>query len=232
VEIRFGLFTSQPNSSAWRKASIYPIPKPKPWECKLNNTRPITLLDTTRKAMVRLLNNRLSTIFVDNSILNKTQFAGLPGSSTFEPLRIVNEIIQDAKESNNELWILFQDLSKAYDRVNINMLTKAMERLKLPSSFINLIANLFTDRENEVFTAVGTTPFYKVLTGIDQGEVMSPLLWCIYLDPLLCEIQQRDLGYRLQHSYKKNVHHEDTINEEVCISDAAYMDDCNWITES
>src|SRR2546430_11313806 len=92
--------------------------------------------------MVRLLNNRLSTIFVDNSILNKTQFAGLPGSSTFEPLRIVNEIIQDAKESNNELWILFQDLSKAYDRVNINMLTKAMERLKLPSSFIKLIANL------------------------------------------------------------------------------------------
>ena len=112
------------------------------------------------------------------------------------------------------------------------MLIKAMERLKLPSSFINLIANLFTDRENEVFTAVGTTSFYKVLTGIDQGEVMSPLLWCIYLDPLLCEIQQWNLGYHLQHSYKKNVHHEDTINEEVCISDAAYMDDCNWITES
>ena len=107
-----------------------------------------------------------------------------------------------------------------------------MERLKLPSSFIQLIANLFTDHENEVFTAVGTTPFYKVLTGIDQGEVMSPLLWCIYLDPLLCKIQQRDLGYHLQHSYKKNIHHEDTINEDVCISDAAYMDDCNWITES
>ena len=31
---------------------------------------------------------------------------------------------------------------------------------------------------------------------------------------------------------QKNVHHEDTINEEVCISDATYMDDCNWITES
>ena len=105
--------------------------------------------------------------------------------------------LHPAKESNNELWILFQDLSKAYDRVNIKMLTKAMERLKLPSSFIQLIANLFTDRENEVFTAIGTTPFYKVLTGIDQGEVMSPLLWCIYLDPLLCEIQQRDLGYHL-----------------------------------
>ena len=107
-----------------------------------------------------------------------------------------------------------------------------MQRLKLPPTFIKLITNLFTDRENNVFTAVGTTPFYKVLTGIDQGEVMSPLLWCIYLDPLLCEIQQRDLGYHLRHSHKKNVHYEETINADVCISDAAYMDDCNWITES
>ena len=41
----------------WKKANIYPIPKSKPWECDLNNTRPITLLETTRKAMIRLLNN-------------------------------------------------------------------------------------------------------------------------------------------------------------------------------
>ena len=40
--------------SALREANIYPIPKPKEWECDLNNTRPITLLETIRKAMVRL----------------------------------------------------------------------------------------------------------------------------------------------------------------------------------
>ncbi|CAJ0893772.1 6198_t:CDS:2 [Entrophospora sp. SA101] len=53
---------------AWREADIYPIPKPKEWECDLNNTRPITLLDTTRKAMVRLLNNRLAKIMVKHKI--------------------------------------------------------------------------------------------------------------------------------------------------------------------
>jgi hypothetical protein len=31
--------------SAWREANVYPIPKPKEWECNLNNTRPITLLE-------------------------------------------------------------------------------------------------------------------------------------------------------------------------------------------
>ena len=49
---------------AWRLANIYPIPKPKPWECRINNTRPITLLETTRKAFVSILNKRLAHIFV------------------------------------------------------------------------------------------------------------------------------------------------------------------------
>ena len=92
---------------AWKKANIYPIPKPKPWECNLNNTRPITLLETARKAMIRLLNNRLAKIMTEYKILKGNQFAGLPNTSTFEPIRIVNEIVQDAREKKKEIWILF-----------------------------------------------------------------------------------------------------------------------------
>lgn len=216
----------------WKLANLYPIPKPQDWECQLNNTRPIVLLETLRKALVRLLNNRLSQIFVKNSILKGNQFAGLPGSSTFEPIRIINEIIQDAKESKNEIWILFQDLSKAYDRVNIYMLEKALLRLKLPTSFIRMVTNLFLERKNKIFTEVGLTDEYKVLTGIDQGEVISPLLWCIYLDPLLCEIEKKELGYNLHVSFKKNVFCPQVTYDSTCISDVAFMDDTTWITES
>ena len=53
----------------WREAHVYPIPKPKEWECNLNNTRPITLLETTRKAMVCVLNNRLADIMVKTKYL-------------------------------------------------------------------------------------------------------------------------------------------------------------------
>jgi hypothetical protein len=91
----------------WHLAYIYPIPKPKPWECRLTNTRPITLLETPRKLAVRILNNRLSNIFIRNNIVLKNQYAGLLNGSTFEPLRIINEILQDATAKNNELWILF-----------------------------------------------------------------------------------------------------------------------------
>ena len=57
-------------------------------------------------------------------MLQANQFAGLPKQSTFEPIRVVNELIQDAIDNNNELWILSQDMGKAYDRVNTFQLKK------------------------------------------------------------------------------------------------------------
>ncbi|GBC51595.2 ribonuclease H-like domain-containing protein [Rhizophagus irregularis DAOM 181602=DAOM 197198] len=59
------------------------------------------------------------------------------------------------------------------------------ERIRLPASAVKFILSLFTKRTNRVFTAHGSTPAYRVRIGIDQGEVISPLLWVIYIDPLL-----------------------------------------------
>src|SRR5215213_437953 len=218
--------------NGWKRANIYPIPKPKEWNSQLTNTRPITLLETTRKAMIRLLNNRLAKIFVNHQILKGNQFAGLPGTSTFEPIRILNALMDDAKEQKQEIWVLFQDLSKAYDRVNIFMLRKAMQRLKLPLAFIDLIENIFTERQNSVFTEVGLTDPYEMLVGIDQGEVISPLLWCIYYDPLLCEIEHQELGYNLTHHYRQNIYSTQEEYLSMCVGDLAFMDDTTWITET
>ena len=66
----------------------------------------------------------------------------------------LNEIIDDANDKDDNLIILFQDLSKAYDRVNLYMLDRAMIRLKIPYNFRKFIMNIFTNRKNRVFTAV------------------------------------------------------------------------------
>src|SRR5277367_6946117 len=97
-------------------------------------------------------------------------------------------------------------MSKAYDRVNLYMLNQTMIRLKFPSTCRQMILSLFTDRYNQVITADGLTDPYKVLVGIDQGEVISLLLWCIYYDPLLCEVHSHtNIGYRISHTWFTNI---------------------------
>ena len=106
----------------------------------------------------------------------------------------MDNILQDAHDDKKEVWMLFQDMSKAYDRVNIFMLQHALKWLKLPLIFIKFITNLFIRRKNQVFTEHGLTDKYDLLVGIDQGEVICPLLWCIYYDPLLSFIQQTNVN--------------------------------------
>lgn len=217
----------------WNLAFVYPIPKPKPWEYNLNNTRPITLLECPRKALVKLINKRLLDTLSKENVLKGHNFAGLPFRSTFEPIHIMDNIKYDhLSNKEKDLWILFQDMSKAYDRVNLAMLLRALNRLKLPNTFLNFVASLFSNRLNQIFTAHGNTDLYPVFSGIDQGEIISPILWCIYYDPLLCRIQNTSLGYNLTAEWRPNINFPTKSSVSTNISTLAYMDDTLWISKS
>ena len=100
----------------------------------------------------------------------------------------------------------FQDLSKAYDCVNIQLLRKCILRLKIPTSFINLILNFFTKRTNAIITSHSITIPYQMKMSIDQGKVIFPLLWTIYYNPLFCRIKN------LQQKYVASLYRLKSIN--------------------
>ncbi|GBC05220.1 hypothetical protein RclHR1_00610032 [Rhizophagus clarus] len=46
----------------WKEVTIFPIAKPKPFNCELSNSHLITLLETARKALITLLNCQLTSM--------------------------------------------------------------------------------------------------------------------------------------------------------------------------
>ena len=223
------IFRQQYIPKKWLDAQIFPIPKPEDWGGDISKTRPITLLECPRKIMFKILNNRLANIFVNNHhILGNNNFAALPGKSVIEPIHTLNCILEDAREHNKELWMLFQDMSKAYDRVNRNFLFKAMARLRIPEDFISLIKNSLQNRKNRIITALGNTDDYTMVNGIDQGEVISPLLWVIYYNPLFERINAQ-----IKNAYEMGYDFNWTSNryqQREYVNSIAYMDDSTFIS--
>ena len=97
-------FKQQRIPKEWKKAQIYPIPKPEDWGGNINKTRLITLLEYSRKLIFKILCNRLSKILSENSfILGDNNYAALPGKSTLKPIHTLNLIMEDTRENKKEL---------------------------------------------------------------------------------------------------------------------------------
>jgi hypothetical protein len=219
----------------WKESLLYPISKGREWRCELNNTRPIVLLEVTRKCFTKIITERLGGLCKEKNILRGPNFAGLPGESTMEPIHLLNNICEEAREKGKELWILFQDTAKAYDTISLDMLERALKRIKLPSKILNLILEPFRNRKFKVITSLGLAQSNTAGDGIDQGETISPLLWRIFYDPLLCKIQEnKKYGYSISCEWKQDFSRNNEKLTKLVTRQAAiaYMDDTTWIAKS
>lgn len=67
-------------------------------------------------------------------------------------------------------------MAKAFDSIGMIPLTCALERIKFPPLVINFIINLFNNRKMYVIIAYSLSDIFTAGDGIDQGEVISPLI--------------------------------------------------------
>ena len=216
----------------WKHGRIYPIPKTNSFDGNLNLTRPISLIEHARKIYTKILTNRLNQTFSQHPILSPFNYVALPGNSTSIPIHILNNLIEDANCNYKELWLLSQDMSKAYDSVNFSLFKHSLSRLSLPQSIINILSDLLVNRQNEVITNFGLTSPYQVQNGIDQGETITPLLWRIYYDPLISYIHSNFSGYSASTTWLTNLKNSSTKQLHTNCSVLAYMDDTLWVASS
>ena len=174
----------------WKVAQVYPILKDVEWGYSLNNIQPIALIETFRKVVTKVITKRLAKIFMRKEILRESNYIGFLGNSTEQPVHILNMIMEEAKEKDKEAWILLQDMKKAFDSVPLRSLELALQRVKIPKRTIKYILNLFHKRQLRIITAYGLTEEITAGDGIDQGKVISPLVWHLFYDPLLERVQE------------------------------------------
>jgi len=148
----------------------------------------------------------LSSIFCkvfDNVILDKfhkhlctsdLQFGFKSKSSTNMCTMVLKETISHYVKNQSSVYCTFLDASKAFDRVHYSKLFRLLVKRGLPACIIRILISLYTDNQVRVLWAGLTSDYFTTLNGVKQGGVLSPILFCVYIDDLLVRLSLTGAG--------------------------------------
>ena len=94
------------------------------------NYRPISLLNSLYKIYASIIQTRLADTIDDR--ISKRQFGFRKARSTNEPLFGARRLQDYAEATAEQMFIVFLDWEKAFDKIDQEMLIAAMKRLHLP----------------------------------------------------------------------------------------------------
>ena len=170
--------------SAWKTSVIVPLVKDEKKERTMSNVRPISLQSCLGKLFMKVLAHRLGSILARFPILNPAQRGFIHGGSITKCIDELLDAWDHSRSKNTELYTLFYDIAQAYDSVQRSVLLRAMRRLHMPPSFIDLIEDSLTGLTSCVRTAYGVTKHFDVQRSLRQGCPLAPLLFVILTDAL------------------------------------------------
>ncbi|KAG9304039.1 hypothetical protein G9A89_005949 [Geosiphon pyriformis] len=204
------------------------IPKPYEWESVFTNTCSIVLIETVRKILSKILSNKISLACSSFDILHGDNFSVLKNTTIQSPIFAVGSVIKDVLNKNRELWLVLQDIRKAYNSVGWEHLEKCLVKIKIYGKFIQFFSSIYKNCTNRVMTDFGLTNSYCVYDGLDQKE-------CIFYDSLLCKVKRQEsvCGYRLSsHFISRNGCAESRAGLSFFFAAGAFVDNTIWVSSS
>ena len=187
-------------------------------ENDLNNFRDKTLLGNLGKLFDMVLNNRLKTWISERNILNNTQAGFRKDYSTHDNIFVLPGLITKSRIEKKKLLSSFVDFRKAFNSVYRNGLWYTLiGKCNCNGKLLRVIKDLYSKIKCSVYTETRLTDFFTTSQGVQQGAILSPLLYVLFLNDL-CDILNDCDGVRVGECDIKVLKYADDI---VLVSETA-----------
>ena len=124
---------------------------------------------------------------------------------------IVKETIDYYKSKGGMVYCMSLDASKAFDRVDFCKLFRLLIERNMNPIMIRFLMNMYTNQNNRVRYNQSHSDTFSITNGVKQGGVLSPTLFCIYIDNLLKNLKDSGFGCRIGNAYVGCVSYADDI---------------------
>jgi len=174
-----------------KSATICPLPKDNLAKDIISeeDTRPISLLEALDKWLQKIFYNRI----IQHIQYHDTQ-AGYSLSCDHHT-SLVSDFVMNRKDDAYTIAV-FTDISKAFDSVPHHELINVIWDSNIPSPYKWVITSFVENRYFRVELKnskgqITASKWRKMLFGTPQGSVLGPLLWNLFFDPLLTELEKK-----------------------------------------
>ena len=204
--------------------------QPKSSETQLpNKYRPICCLSTTYKWLTGIIADAIYEHLETGNYLETEQKGCIRKKlGTKDQLLINKTILEDCKKRQRNLSMAWIDYKKAFDSVPHSWIMRCLELYNISEE----IRSFLGDQMNKWKTNITLNhskgqiviPDIKIQRGIFQGDSLSPLLFCLTIDPLSKILKEYNIGYDLNRGRSKK--------DQEKINHLLFMDDLKLYAES
>lgn len=176
---------------------------------KNNNTedpsqyRPITCLPTLYKIITSVIANRIYKHLEQFNILSEEQKGcRRHHMGCKEQLIIDSTILKHIQKSKKDLFITYIDYQKAFDSIPHSWLIQVLEIYKINNTLINFLKNVMATWKTSINLNTNRDQInigeIEIKRGIFQGDSLSPLWFCLALNPLSQQLNNTKFGLNIK----------------------------------
>ena len=112
------------------------------------------------------------------------------------------QLVEKAQGRSTQIFMLFIDLSKAYDSIPHSPLWRMLEKYGIPPALLSIIRSLHDDMKAEVTVDGNLTPDFEVRNGLRQGCVIALSVFNLYFNLIISQLQKKCADFGIDILYK------------------------------
>ena len=172
-----------------------------------NNFRAVCLQSALCKLLDLLILNKEKNCLITSEL----QFGFKPEHSSSLATSVLLEVVDYYLENSGVVYCMALDASKAFDRVEFGQLFKLLLKRGINPMYLRMLCEMYTSQNVCVRYDSSVSKWFQPSNGVKQGGVLSPTLFCVYINGMIEKLVNASVGCQVGSKYYGVIGYADDI---------------------